>query len=107
MPDTFFSPPPFPARFLRDRFIHELGLRSNAAPVGGRVAVDLEPFLVELQESSLARICILQRHIRRERDDGVAHRDLWITANLILGGGVADAIGPMFDLFAIPTTDGS
>src|SRR4051812_21861652 len=69
-----------------------LGARGNS--FRRFVAIDIEPFFLELDAPILPN-----RDIRGERDDGIAQCHLRPAARLILGIGIANAPGPMLELF--------
>src|SRR4029079_13511497 len=70
--------------------------------LGRFVAVDLEPLFLELDPAVLA-----DRNVRGQRDHRVAWRHFRLAAGLVVLIGIADAPGPMFELFGVAAADWS
>ena len=68
--------------------------------LGRLVAVDVEPLRLELDPLALG-----DGQVAGERDHRVAQRDLRAAMRLMIGGRVADAPGPVLDLFGVAAAD--
>src|SRR4026208_634768 len=96
---------PSVARKLRQSSPQLLILFLHATAVGGFVAVEVVPFVLELQVTTFAAVGVLDGDVGGQGGDGVAEGDFGAAAELGAGAVVPDAPGEMLHLFPIAAAD--